>query len=641
MLQSKYSAWLLCGLFVAILATSGYWCFWEYKAYQKQTQTFQRFISTATQNAIDRSANSSADLFLETLNKQVSEIINFPSVQSACIYVEGQLYAQFDRNSDETHCAANITTLKSRYSELSHYGLFKKAELSGTLAVHANPGYKNQFYRSLSMAFLLLLVNCLISIALYLQLYRGFRKSDQSPLEGLIKVSNWVTKDNNFKWVLPDYKGSVYQDIALAMNSMAIDMLANENTIHELTIQLQEKSDQLASQKKIHLDRQQNLQKMFAGASHDLRQPLQAMVIFLSSIKEGARPDQLPMIQKLEQVLENLNHLFTDLLDLSKLESRMKRIPKESIAIRPLLEKIHDEFEALANDKRIEFRLYQRDLYAYSNPNMLERIIRNMISNAIRYTRTGGVLIGSRKRENAIWIEVWDTGRGIPKNKMTEIFNEFVQIKDQNSEANKGVGLGLFIVKRLAQLLDHTIEVKSKLRQGTMFRIIVPIEPSPAKSEDKLAVLRPMESSISAPSNSSQPNLEPKSALTATQANILLVDDNEDIRTALSALLTGWGLRVFAFKCIDDLNTHYQNEPFDVDLLITDFQLEDRVTGVDVIDYVRANIHPTVPIIIISGTEEADVLREIKNAGERFLKKPIKPAKLRSLINVLVKQGKD
>src|SRR5690606_34313345 len=344
--------------------------------------------------------------------------------------------------------------------------------------------------------------------------------------------------------------------------------------------------------------------------SHDLRQPIQAMIIFVGAIKEHATAKQEPLIQKLEQVVDNLNHLFTDLLDISKLESRMTRVPKQNLSLQPLLAKIYDEFEALANEKRIELRLYNRDLTVFSNPNMLERIIRNMISNSIRYTRTGGVLIGCRLRKNAVWIEVWDTGRGIPQEKMGEIFNEFVQIKDEDSEPSKGVGLGLFIVKHLAQLLDHSIIVTSQLRRGTMFRVVAPAQALGAPVAEIQRVAAPI--AVAAPPLALSPEIPRK---------ILLLDDDDEVRLALKQLLESWGCEVREWDRLEDAENTLRQESVEFDLIISDFQLEPTCNGLEAIAALRQLLGAEIPALLITGTTEPELLDQIERSQIPFLRK--------------------
>lgn len=563
----------------------------------------------ATQNPLDASGD-----FLR--------LLTIPELHRACVYVEQNLYLQTHTDQGQScppHSrGGDVTPIKPGLSV--HIPFQFQDGRAGMLQLTAGD------QRPPVLPMLVLLSALAASLAgcafwaarWYLQ--RQQQQWQTQPMTELKQLFQTLHRTQNYKLRAGSYTQPPYQIIAEVVNQMLDELQANENQIHEFAVQIQEKNDHLVAQRRLHQDRNQNLQKMFAGASHDLRQPLQAMTIFIGAIKEHATAQQEPLLQKLEQVMDNLNHLFTDLLDISKLESRMTRIPKQNLEIKPLLAKIYDEFEALANEKRIRLRLYNRDLTVYSNPNMLERIIRNMISNAIRYTRTGGVLIGCRKRGNAVWIEVWDTGRGIPHEKMSEIFNEFVQIKDEESEPNKGVGLGLFIVKRLAQLLDHSIIVTSQLRRGTMFRIVAPSENVP------VLALTP----VSAPTP-----VAPIVQATRLPQHVLLLDDDDQIRVALKHLLKSWGCSVSDWSCLEDAQTFLQSEHPIVDLIISDFQLEAEVDGLHAIAALREHLGDNVPALIITGTQETELLEKIERSRIPFLRKPVRPAKLRAMLQAL------
>ncbi len=566
----------------------------------------------------------------EFVPADIGLLTHIEELAKVCLYREQLLLASLVKNS-ATQCRDSLESAVEEPSTFSRsYFPFQDGQNKRNLLLidYRNP-ISPPYYLDLVGGLLLILLGFAIwlgSQGYFKRLQKRFNIPDISELETLCAdiVHNRFFKNRAAKDLHPPFK-----QLAEAINYMLDEIQENEINLQENAVQLQEKNDQLASQKKLHIDRTQNLQKMFAGASHDLRQPLQAMTIFISAIKENANPEQLPLIQKLEQILDNLNELFTDLLDISKLESRMQRIPKSIVEVKPLLNKIFDEFEALANEKNIQLRLYQRDLSVYSNPNMLERIIRNMISNAIRYTRSGGVLIGSRLRKDEIWIEVWDTGRGIPPDKMTEIFNEFVQIKDEDQQPNKGVGLGLFIVKKLAQLLDHSIVVKSKMRKGTLFRIIVPVD-TEAKpiSAPATSVAKPME----LPTNIGHTHFE--------HPTIILIDDDEDIRSGVVSLIHMWNLKVIDFASIEHAKDYLMETKEDVGLIISDYQLGPVDTGLQAIDVLRGHLKNETPAIIISGTDDPKLIRKIQDSQLPYLKKPIKPAKLRAIINVLMDHKK-
>lgn len=610
----------LLGIGLAALVAALGWQLWRNNLQQgQQNRLWLAYYSNAIAAHLARSDATEPDM-------SALSLLKVPGLRQACVYIDQQRSIRVAANAPEA-CAETIS--ESFRQPMTHRGITLQLPFTtrdghaGVLVLQTDD--QRPPWLPIAALLSLFLVFVLAGAALlsrqYLRRQQEFLQAQ--PLRELKDLCQTLYQTQNYRLRAKDYRGTPYKMISRMLNQMLEELQTNENELQEYAVQIQEKNDQLAAQKRLHQDLNQNLQKMFAGASHDLRQPIQAMIIFIGAIKEHATAKQEPLIQKLEQVVDNLNHLFTDLLDISKLESRMTRVPKENLSLQPLLAKIYDEFEALANEKRIELRLYNRDLTVYSNANMLERIIRNMLSNAIRYTRTGGVLIGCRKRENAVWIEVWDTGRGIPQEKMGEIFNEFVQIKEESSEPSKGVGLGLFIVKRLAQLLDHSIIVTSKLRRGTLFRVV-----APSQAQLSIAAPPPIVAPVSAP---------PATAVLAPvmAQNILLLDDDDEVRHAMEKLLESWQCQVSAWARLDDMQAGI-GPAIAADLMISDFQLDEQTDGIQAIEAVRQQLGREIPALLITGTQDPALLGRIEASGIPFLRKPVRPAKLRALLQALV-----
>lgn len=612
---------LLFGLWLAVIIGLLGWLLWRNNLEQgQQNRLWLAYYSNAVAANLAQQTSREPDL-------EFLRLLNVPGLRQACVYIDHTLSIRLASSAPEA-CTEKLgdvsPTSAARKGITLQLPFTTRDGHSGMLVLHTND--QRPPLLPLATLLALFLSSALAGTALLSRLYLRRQQEflQAQPLRELKELCQTLYQTQNYRLRAGDYPKTPYKMIARMLNQMLEELQTNENELQEYAVQIQEKNDQLAAQKRLHQDLSQNLQKMFAGASHDLRQPIQAMIIFIGAIKEHATPKQEPLIQKLEQVVDNLNHLFTDLLDISKLESRMTRVPKQNLALQPLLAKIYDEFEALANEKRIELRLYNRDLTVFSNPNMLERIIRNMISNAIRYTRTGGVLIGCRKRQNAVWIEVWDTGRGIPQEKMGEIFNEFVQIKEEDSETNKGVGLGLFIVKRLAQLLDHSIIVTSKLRRGTMFRVVAP-------SQAQLTITVPEIPQVAVP----PPGITSTTILTPALAQkILLLDDDDEVRHAMEKLLESWHCQVSAWARLEDMEANISPKTI-ADLMISDFQLDTDTDGIQAIETARRQLNRHIPALLITGTQDPELLKRIDASGIPCLRKPVRPAKLRALLQAL------
>jgi signal transduction histidine kinase/ActR/RegA family two-component response regulator len=621
--KKSVSFWLfvlLGGLWLALLAGSLVWLLVQNNAQQgRQNRLWLAYYSNSV-------AANLAQRDAESAGPELLRLLQVPGLRQVCVYLDQALAIQLVATAETCaeHLGGETVRPPEREGVTVQIPFLSRDGRAGHLILHTDD--PRPALMPLAGLLCLFIVSLGIAAAFFARLYLRRQQEflQAQPLRELKDLCQTLYQTQNYRLRAKDYPKSPYKMIARMLNQMLEELQTNENELQEYAVQIQEKNDQLAAQKRLHQDRNQNLKKMFAGASHDLRQPLQAMIIFVGAIKEYATPKQEPLIQKLEQVVDNLNHLFTDLLDISKLESRMTRVPKENLSLQPLLAKIYDEFEALANEKRITLRLYNRDLTVYSNPNMLERIIRNMISNAIRYTRTGGVLIGCRKRQNAVWIEVWDTGRGIPQEKMGEIFNEFVQIKDEDSEPSKGVGLGLFIVKHLAQLLDHSIIVTSQLRRGTMFRVVAPAQALGAPVAEIQRVAAPI--AVAAPPLALSPEIPRK---------ILLLDDDDEVRLALKQLLESWGCEVREWDRLEDAENTLRQESVEFDLIISDFQLEPTCNGLEAIAALRQLLGAEIPALLITGTTEPELLDQIERSQIPFLRKPVRPAKLRALLQAL------
>jgi len=250
---------------------------------------------------------------------------------------------------------------------------------------------------------------------------------------------------------------------------------------------------------------------------------------------------------------------------------------------------------------------------------MIDRILNNLISNAIRYTDKGGkVLLGCRKKGNYLRIEVHDTGLGIPEHMMKNIFAEYYQINNPERDQNKGLGLGLSIVKGMCDILFHRIEVSSTLGSGTSFRVTVPL------SSRLPASVREREHSF---------NLAMKTG------NIILIDDENDTLDSMSDLIGSWGHRVLPFEAEKEALSYLSNHDFMPDMIITDFRLREKRTGIEAINAVNNFYRKNIPAIIITGDTAKDRIIQARESGNALLHKPIMPAKLRTVINNILQDA--
>lgn len=215
--------------------------------------------------------------------------------------------------------------------------------------------------------------------------------------------------------------------------------------------------------------------QFLATASHDLRQPLQALGLFVATLaQQPLTQQQRAIVDKIESSLDALERLLTALLDISRIDAGRVQAHRRNFPAQDLFDRLSYEFVPLAADKALSMRFVPSRYVLDSDPDLLERILRNLLSNAVRYTERGGIVVGARLRGDQVGLEVWDSGIGIPAGQQEEAFREFTQLTKEKSGSYRGLGLGLAIVRRLAGLLGHDLEVHSVPGRGSVFRVLVP-----------------------------------------------------------------------------------------------------------------------------------------------------------------------
>ncbi len=351
--------------------------------------------------------------------------------------------------------------------------------------------------------------------------------------------------------------------------------------------------------------------KFLAAASHDLRQPVQAMMLFQSALEE--RLDGHPasrLLKSLGEAMGGLRMLLDSLLDVSKLDAGLIVPTPVDMPVGMLLERLGAEYHAQAAAKGLRLRVVSSGATIRSDPALLERILRNLIENALRYTERGGVLIGCRRQGSNLQIDVVDTGIGIQPDKHEEIFEEFFQVGNPERDRNKGLGLGLAVVRRLARLLGHRIELRSLPGRGSIFRVEVPA-----------VALRS--------SGSDRPNGVP--AVNGRSGLILVIDDEPLVRMGLQAMLEGWGYRVLTAGSIQDAVQHVESGEWPAAIL-ADYRLRGGETGLDAIKAVYERLDMPVPATVITGDTAPERLVEVRAGGHALLHKPVAANDLRNAV---------
>ena len=369
---------------------------------------------------------------------------------------------------------------------------------------------------------------------------------------------------------------------------------------------------------KIDAERANKAKSLFlASASHDLRQPLNAMQMYIAALQSKVKDKEiLRIIEDINSVSISTARLLNALLDVSELEVGAIKPRFESFSVNNMLISIFQSFLPLAKDKGLNFRVVPSSLYVRSDPALLERILGNFMSNAIRYTNKGSVLIGCRKRGDKVVIEVWDTGCGISDDQMSLIYEDFYQIENKERDRGKGLGLGLALAKRLAESLEHSINSKSTLGAGSCFSVAVDIaENNTEKNQDESFM----------------------NIMNLSGANILLVEDDMDVLKATKQLLESWGCKVKTARNKDEVMNLIKENPYDnPDIILADNRLPGDASGIDITYLIQEKLQASIPCVIMTGDVERNHVQSIIDQGFPVLLKPIQPAKFRAMLSHLI-----
>jgi len=362
--------------------------------------------------------------------------------------------------------------------------------------------------------------------------------------------------------------------------------------------------------------------RFLAAASHDLRQPLQTLALLqglLAKTVEGERARKL--VARLDETLGAMTGMLNALLDINQIEAGTVRPEVVTFPINGLLGRLRDEFAYHAHAQGLGFRTVPCSLPVQSDPRLLEQMIRNLLSNALKYTSHGKVLLGCRRHRGILSIEVWDTGVGIPGEELQAVFEEYHQLDNAARERSRGLGLGLSIVQRLGKLLGHRVRVRSRLGKGSVFAIEIVRQPGETAPE--------LEQNRQGVANAST------DAVRRTGV-ILVVEDDPEVRGLLELVLGEEGHRAATAPdgvAALDLVTRGPIRP---DLIIADYNLPNGLTGLQFIGKVREKLHREIPVIILTGDISTVTLREIALQNCVQLNKPVKLGELTQVIQRLL-----
>ncbi len=374
---------------------------------------------------------------------------------------------------------------------------------------------------------------------------------------------------------------------------------------------------QLRSQIEVAARANQEKTRFLASAAHDLRQPLHALGMFCGALQQRLddTPEK-PLVRNMMNAIESLEESFGAMLDISRLDAGVVQTAVQTFPIRDIFRRLYQQFGGDAEARQLALRFRATGRIVKSDPLLLERVLANLVQNALRYTRRGGVLIAARRNSAGVALEVWDTGVGIADDKKEMIFREFYQIDNPERDRGRGLGMGLAIVRRLCLLLGHSLELRSTPGRGSVFRVVVP--------EGDVAAL-------DAPTTEAE-TLPPRNVGRVT---VLLIDDERAIRDATRELLRPQQVDVITAATIAEAVALAGNSTEPIDMILSDWRLSGTENGVDAVRAVRAVIGEATPAVLITGDTAPDLLTLAHEAGLVVLHKPLQPRQLVRLVKHL------
>ena len=392
----------------------------------------------------------------------------------------------------------------------------------------------------------------------------------------------------------------------------------NANLVEALRLRFQNIDLLEAVQRQKALAEQASVAKsrFLASASHDLRQPVHALGMFVSALRAREMDAEARrLVEHLDGSVEALDSLFVALLDISRLDAGIVQPHIADFPIQPMLQRICADHAAEARDKGLRLVLHPHKASVRSDPVLVERIVRNIVGNAVRYTERGRVVVGCRRSGARLSLQVWDTGPGIPPDKQQRVFEEFYQLGNPERDRAKGLGLGLAIVQRLAALLDAPLALDSAPGKGSVFKLQLALSEGAA---------------LPAPPAAEAIPVAQRGGL------ILVVDDEAAIQEAMRSLLVGWGHQVIVAGSCEQMLERVAACDSRPDLIICDYRLRGDESGIAVIQRLQQEFNHDIPAMLVTGDTAPDRLQEAQASGLLLLHKPVSRGKLRAAIGNLM-----
>ena len=495
----------------------------------------------------------------------------------------------------------------------------------------------NQQYQSLfDFPQRLLYVGCDIEKVYYYNAVRGYLGDEENSVDDIVnrRIQQLNSgKSYRLERVLPNKKVieisgkpldnggyvTTFTDISnfhKMVHELEDAKLSLEDRVNVRTMELQAANHSLLRENALRGRVEQELttantskNRFMAAASHDLLQPVNASRLFVSSlsnqVKDSDNQNLKVVVKQLDDALSQTEQLIGSLREISRLGSGKEQANRKHFSLESLFIPLTSESKILTENTSLNFNCIPSSIWVYSDPQLLRRVVQNFVSNALRYTKTGRVLLGCRRKGNTVVIEVWDTGPGIAEENRNKIFEEFERLPGSSSQ---GLGLGLSITNRISHLLSHPISMDSTLDKGSVFRITVPVGEKIESTPKKKII---------------DPNL--------AGAYILCIDNDPLILSGMQSLLEQWGCHVSTAADLKQALNNWRR-PTAPDIVLADFHL-DHETGIDVLEALRFHWQHTIPAIVISADNSDEIRQQASTAECLFLSKPVPPNALRNMMH--------